>query len=130
MGSASSSARFEKLGHRLMCTCGCNQVLLECNHVGCPSSDGMRRELSAGMAQNSSDDGVFAIFVEKYGPVVLAAPTMNGFDRAAWITPYATLALGLGLVMIVVRKWKHVPVKTEVNKLDDPEEEERRKRIR
>ncbi len=82
------------------------------------------------MAQNSSDDGVLDIFVQKYGPIVLAAPTMNGFDRVAWITPYATFALGLGLVTIIVRKWRHVPLETKAGKIDDPELEERRKRIR
>ncbi len=90
----------------------------------------MRHELSAGMAQNSSDNGVLDVFVQKYGPIVLAAPTMNGFDRAAWITPYATLALGLGLVTIIVRKWRHVPAEKATAKIDDPELEERRKLIR
>lgn len=130
MGSDASSARFEKLGHRLMCTCGCNQVLLECNHVGCPASDGMRNELNAGMKQSSSDNAVLDVFVQKYGPIVLAAPTMNGFNRVAWITPYATFALGLGLVTIIVRKWRHVPVEARTEKIDGPELEERRKRIR
>ena len=27
-------ARFQSLGHKVMCVCSCNQVLLECNHVG------------------------------------------------------------------------------------------------
>ena len=34
--------RFTSLGHKMMCACGCNQVLLECNHVGCTYSDRMR----------------------------------------------------------------------------------------
>jgi len=37
--------RFNDLGHRLMCVCGCNQILLECNHVGCTYSERMRGEL-------------------------------------------------------------------------------------
>jgi hypothetical protein len=37
--SGNPDARFKDLGHRMMCTCGCGQVLLECNHVGCQSSD-------------------------------------------------------------------------------------------
>jgi len=39
LGAGDNSARFNNLGHRLMCVCGCNYVLLECNHVGCPYSD-------------------------------------------------------------------------------------------
>ena len=37
LGADTNQARFEKLGHEMVCTCGCNQILLECNHVGCPS---------------------------------------------------------------------------------------------
>lgn len=132
IGSDTSSARFEKLGHRLMCTCGCNQILLECNHVGCPASDGMRNELTAGMQKSSSDDGVYDLFVQKYGPIVLAAPTMTGFDRVAWITPYAIFTLGLGLVALVVQNWRHktAPQAGPVGGSEDPELEGYRKRAR
>ena len=46
---AGDDARFNKIGHSMMCTCGCSQVLLECNHVGCQSSDKMRNELIAAL---------------------------------------------------------------------------------
>ena len=49
--AADTKARFDKLGHQIMCSCGCNELLLECNHVGCPNSDGMRQELMAGIDQ-------------------------------------------------------------------------------
>ena len=39
LGANGDSARFTDLGHRMMCVCGCNQILLECNHVGCTYSD-------------------------------------------------------------------------------------------
>ncbi len=48
LGAGDESARFNSLGHRLMCVCGCNQILLECNHVGCTYSDRMRGELDGG----------------------------------------------------------------------------------
>ena len=35
LGAGDENARFSALGHKLMCVCSCNQVLLECNHVGC-----------------------------------------------------------------------------------------------
>ena len=31
LGATDSDTRFNGLGHKLMCTCGCGQVLLECN---------------------------------------------------------------------------------------------------
>jgi cytochrome c-type biogenesis protein CcmH len=104
------TTRFVTIGHRMMCVCGCNQILLECNHVGCRESDGMRNELRASLAREDSDSLVEQGFVQKYGPTVLAAPTTKGFDRAAYIVPMAALALGFGLIVLVIRAWKKRPV--------------------
>jgi cytochrome c-type biogenesis protein CcmH len=109
LGADSTNQRFEKVGHELMCSCGCNQVLLECNHVGCPASDGMRNELMAGIKGSGDNNAVLQTFVDKYGPTILAAPTMVGFNRVAWITPYAVFIIGIGLAIFVVRNWKLRP---------------------
>ena len=110
MGAGDQAARFNDLGHRMMCVCGCNQILLECNHVGCTYSDRMRAELVAAVDRGDNDDLTLQSFVQKYGPPVLAAPTQTGFDRVAWIAPYMALVLGLGLVVFVIRGWKSRPL--------------------
>ena len=56
-------ARFQTLGHKVMCVCGCNQVLLECNHVGCTYSDRMRGELASYVDRGDSDDLTLQAFV-------------------------------------------------------------------
>ena len=110
MGAGDPASRFTELGHQLMCICGCHQILLECNHVGCPDSDGMRNELMAGLTRGDSDSLVEQAFVQKYGPTVLAAPPTTGFvNRTAWIVPFAALALGFVVVVIVVRGWRGPP---------------------
>src|SRR5579862_1678797 len=73
LGAGDPATRFTEIGHRMMCICGCNQILLECNHVGCPASDGMRNELLAAVNRGDSDSLVEQSFVQKYGPTVLAA---------------------------------------------------------
>ncbi|HXZ32562.1 MAG TPA: cytochrome c-type biogenesis protein CcmH [Terriglobales bacterium] len=109
-GAGDQSARFNDLGHRLMCACGCRQILLECNHVGCSYSERMRAELVAAVDRGDNDDLTLQSFVQKYGPTVLAAPTKTGFDRVAWITPYVALFLGLVLVSFIVRAWRSRPL--------------------
>ena len=111
MGAGEDSARFKDLGHRMMCTCGCGQVLLECNHVGCQSSDKMRNQLLAALdkGDNNNDDLLLQGFVQEYGPTVIAAPTATGFNRVAWIMPFAALAFGIAFVIYVVRSWKNRP---------------------
>ncbi len=102
----SPEARFSRIGHNMMCMCGCNQVLLECNHVGCTYSDGMRNELTAGLQRGDSDNLIEQAFVQKYGNTVLAAPTTTGFNRVAWIMPFLIFTLAMGAVVVVIRTWK------------------------
>ncbi len=111
MGAGDDSARFKDLGHRMMCTCGCGQVLLECNHVGCQSSDKMRDQLQVAIDKGggNSDDLILQGFVQEYGPTVIAAPTATGFNRVAWIMPFLVLALGMALAVHIVRSWKNRP---------------------
>jgi len=107
LGAGDRTTRFSEIGHRMMCICGCSQILLECNHVGCTASDGMRNELMASLDRGDSDSLVEQGFVQKYGPTVLAAPTTTGFDRAAYIVPVAALTLGVGLIAVVIYTWKN-----------------------
>src|SRR5579872_618160 len=109
MGTSDPATRFNELGHQLMCICGCNEILLECNHVGCPDSDGMRNELMVAVTRGDSDSLVEQSFVQKYGPTVLAAPMTTGFDRTAWIIPFVALFVGLAIVILIVRAWKNRP---------------------
>ena len=106
LGASGDHARFNDLGHRMMCVCGCNQILLECNHVGCTYSDRMREELAAATQRDSSDDNIVQAFIKEYGTTVLAAPTMRGFDQVAWIMPFAVFLGGALLAVFVIRNWK------------------------
>jgi cytochrome c-type biogenesis protein CcmH/NrfF len=106
VGATDSSARFDKDSHEMMCVCSCNQLLGECNHVGCPDSDGMRVQLASAIARGDSDDTIFHQFQEQYGPVVLASPRFTRFNHVAWIVPPLMLILGIGCVLVIVRNWK------------------------
>jgi len=110
LGAGDEAARVDNLGHRLMCVCGCNQILLECNHVGCQYSDRMRGELVAAVERGDSDDLTLQAFVQKYGTTVMAAPTTKGFNRVAWVMPYLVLVLGLMTVVFIVRAWRMRPL--------------------
>ena len=105
-GAADSSARFEKDSHQLMCGCSCDQLLGECNHVGCPVSPVMLSELSAASAKGDSDNTIFHHFQDEYGPVILASPMFTRFNHFAWIMPPLVLFLGIAAVLLIVRNWK------------------------
>ncbi len=107
IGAGDDSARRDRLGHQMMCVCGCNQILLECNHVGCAYSTKMRDELTAAVDRGDNDNTVLQWFIQTYGTTVLATPTTSGFNRVAWIMPYFALVFGIGGVVLVVRAWRN-----------------------
>ena len=107
-GSSDPSARFGRIGHNMICVCSCGQVLLECNHVGCPDSARMINELQtqlAGPSGTGADSLILNWFVNKYGASVLAAPIRGGFDNVAWIVPIAIFLLGTVGTALLVRLW-------------------------
>jgi cytochrome c-type biogenesis protein CcmH len=106
-------ARFNNLGHQMICMCGCNQILLECNHVGCTYSERMRNQLTAGLTRGDSDTQVQQWFVQEYGLTVLAAPVNRGFGRVAWVTPFAVFLGALLIATLVIRNWRRHPVAIE-----------------
>ncbi|HEY0565092.1 MAG TPA: cytochrome c-type biogenesis protein CcmH [Terriglobales bacterium] len=112
VGAGDQGIRFDRMGHNLMCTCSCNQVLLECNHVGCQNSDGMRKKLASLVESGASDKAIYDDFVNDWGTTVIAAPVGGGFNRVAWIMPFAVLFAGVVGVGFVARQWKLRPAKT------------------
>ena len=105
VGATDAGSRYTGLNHRLMCTCGCAEILGECNHVGCQNSTGELTDLREGIAGGKSDQEILASFVGKYGAVVLAAPTTQGFDLVAWIAPFAVFGAALLGTILLVRRW-------------------------
>lgn len=122
MGAGDTDARFNRLGHELMCVCGCNQVLIECNHVGCTYSDRMRKELMTAIQHGDNDKLILQSFVQKYGNTVLAAPTTTGFNRVAWIMPFVIFTLSIAGVVALVRVWKSRRVPAAVHANLNPEQ--------
>ena len=130
-------SRYERLGHELVCSCGCGQILLECNHVSCPSSPVMIRELQAQLASGLGDTAVMNWFAGKYGATVLAAPIRGGFDNAAWIVPIGVFLLATAGTFGVVWIWKRrasalapAPAQLHPAGFQGPEESALRERIR
>lgn len=117
IGADSQNARYERLGSKIMCTCGCAEMLLKCNHVGCPNSDRMIGQLHAltgtgqfaGIQPQGDDEAVLNWFRRNWGVTAVAEPGTHGLELWAWIMPPAALGLGLLLVLITLRKWRPRP---------------------
>jgi cytochrome c-type biogenesis protein CcmH len=100
------SSRYDKLGDKIMCTCGCGEMLLKCNHVGCQNSATMIRQLRAQLAKTNDDEAVLEFFRQTWGVTAVVEPRHHGFELMVWVAPFVALATGLFLVVMIVRRWK------------------------
>jgi cytochrome c-type biogenesis protein CcmH len=130
LGATDAGSRFNDLGHRMVCPCGCAQLLGECNHVGCPDSDRMRSQLAGYIRDNKNDKDILTAFAAEYGPTVLAAPTTQGFDLLAWIAPFAVFLAAVFGVILVARHWAATRPQPVAALQDTPEMAALREKIR
>jgi cytochrome c-type biogenesis protein CcmH len=106
MGSADNAVRYNDLGHKMMCVCSCGQILIECNHLGCPDSDRELAELRTALSHGDGDTTILEAFQAKYGATVLAAPMLTKFNLVAWFVPPVVLLIGIAATIALVRKWR------------------------
>lgn len=130
VGAGDTTARYNQLGHQMMCTCSCNQVLLECNHVGCTVSTQEEAELRQALDRGDSNQLILQNFVQKYGPTVLAAPPQSGFNLVAWIAPGVVFLLATLGTALLIRKWKLHTVAMPAEIATDPHTDAIRQTVR
>lgn len=134
LGATDQSARYNNLSHRLMCNCGCNELLGECSHVGCTSSATEGRQLAEYLSGGKKDQEILAAFSDEYGPTILAAPTAKGFNLIVWIAPFALLPIGaIGIIWFIRKSSKKYAVVGGVQGQQasvDPQKVAMRERIR
>jgi cytochrome c-type biogenesis protein CcmH/NrfF len=99
--------RAKQIGGKFMCMCGCNQVLTQCNHVGCTTSASMLKELDQAVARGESETEITSGFVQEFGTKVYAEPPKSGLSLVAWSLPSIYLLLGTLLVIFVIWRWRH-----------------------
>ncbi|MEE9463968.1 MAG: cytochrome c-type biogenesis protein CcmH [Candidatus Neomarinimicrobiota bacterium] len=107
----------------LMCTCpDCSMVLVSCE---CGTADQMNASIAKMLDDGMTKAQVIQAYVDRYGEVILSAPPAEGFNLLSWIIPFATLALGVLLVLATIQRWT-TPAPTTVAILtsDGPLDEE------
>lgn len=99
-------SRAKALSMRMMCVCGCNQILGVCNHVGCTYSHDMLKEIDARVGRSESDDLIIQNFVQEYGAAVILLPAAKGFNLWMWIMPIVVVVGGIIFVRAILMRWR------------------------
>ncbi|HWF84898.1 MAG TPA: cytochrome c-type biogenesis CcmF C-terminal domain-containing protein, partial [Vicinamibacterales bacterium] len=122
-----SSPLEQQLRQEIGCTCGgcAHEPLTKCT---CSNAQRMRADLRAEIDKGGTHDQVVANLIHLYGSQeFLTAPVNSGFNRLAWLFPWAMGASGAVLVGIAAVKWsKRAPSDAEpASPNADPALEER-----
>ncbi|HLJ88219.1 MAG TPA: cytochrome c-type biogenesis protein CcmH [Candidatus Angelobacter sp.] len=108
-GTDTVKDRYNTLGNKMMCACGCGQILLKCNHVGCPDSDRMTRELKSSVTAYNNDEDVLNWFRRTYGVTIVVDPATHGFELLIWLVPPILVILAVLSLVLLLRKWRRTP---------------------
>jgi cytochrome c-type biogenesis protein CcmH/NrfF len=108
----SYSQQAKQIGTHLKCVCrGCDMSAGLCAHPGgafsgpCDTAKSMLKEVDAHLAKGETEQQIIDAFVAQYGTVVYMEPPKKGFGLVAWLMPVFYSIIGLGFVVLVVRKW-------------------------
>lgn len=100
-----ASPTVSDISKQFICQCGCNMVLSNCSHAECGSREAMKASIREYLSQGQSEPQIIQTFVTRYGEQVLAAPPKRGFNLMAWVTPFAGILLGGGVVYAALTAW-------------------------
>ena len=84
----------------------------------------IRERLQAG----DTPEQVVAYFVDKYGEWILLSPRPHGFNLLVWVLPFAGIAVGLVVVLLLARRWTRRVAAAPATEAIDPATRERIRR--
>lgn len=109
-GAESRKPTVESVGNQVMCTCGgCVAPLNQCPMLECAEKAEMRAFIKKEIADGKDETAILQDISIRYGVQALTAPPAKGFNLAVWILPGIGLLVGLGIVVVIVRRWKSKP---------------------
>ena len=84
----------------------------------------IRERLQAG----DTPEQVVTYFVDKYGEWILLSPRPRGFNLLVWVLPFAGIAVGLVVVLLLARRWSRRGAAAPTTEVIDPATRERIRR--
>ena len=109
---APKSSLRKQIESEVMCTCGCRVAMNTCP-MGptCHGLQSLNPKLDGYEAKGLTLEQVRdALVADHGGQDILLAPIDKGFNRLAWLFPYAVGIIGAGTILSVAKRWaRHDP---------------------
>jgi cytochrome c-type biogenesis protein CcmH len=99
-------ARLKDLGEELRCLVCQNQTIAD---SAAPLALDLRNQIRTQIAQGRSDDEIREYMFDRYGDFVLYKPPFKAATAFLWLGPFALLAVGVGVLVVVLRRRNAVP---------------------
>ena len=106
------SHRVESLAAKLLCNCGCGDVLAECSHAKCTTKGGLKRELTDAIQHGQTDEQILELMGTRHGAAILLTPAFRGFNTLLWIVPITLSLFGFAFVLF----WRLRPTRQQTDK--------------
>jgi len=103
---AETQQRIRNLEETLRCLVCQNQTLAD---SGASLAEDLRREVREQVAAGKSDEQIKQYLVARYGDFVLYDPPFKASTALLWAGPFLLLALGVGVLVAVVRRRRRAP---------------------
>ena len=87
-----------------------------------PQAIDEREKIRELIAQGLTKEEIKDELVAEFGPEVLAEPSTEGFDLAAWLVPGLAVLAGAGLAFFAVRRWRGDTRSLEASEPSQPAE--------
>jgi cytochrome c-type biogenesis protein CcmH len=98
-----TEARLKELAEELRCLVCQNQTIADSN---APLAVDLRQQIRGQIAQGRSDTQILDYMVERYGDFVLYRPPLRATTLLLWIGPFALVAVGAFIYVMVLRRRK------------------------
>ena len=113
-GDTGGKPTLESVGNQVECTCGCVAPLNQCPMLECAEKAGMKSFIQSEIAGGKSETTILQDLSLRYGVQVLSSPPATGFNLSVWLLPGVGLLIGLGVVVVIVRRWRSKPAEVTV----------------
>jgi cytochrome c-type biogenesis protein CcmH len=98
--------RVSNVSRTIKCPACAGESVAESN---APASQEIRADIASRIQAGETDDEIRSYYVSRWGQEILLTPSASGVNALVWLLPVVALAIAVGFLVIVFRRWSQEP---------------------